>query len=310
MPGRDTPERDATERDLAEAHRNGGHPPSPLQELADERLAAAGVRLFLKRDDLLHPSVPGNKWRKLLPNLAAARAGGHDTLLTFGGAYSNHLRATAAAGQQVGLRTIGVVRGDELRGRPLNASLTQAATWGMEFDFVDRATWRRRMSAEVLAELHRRHGPALVVPEGGSNAAGVRGCLSLGRELAQTPAGVVAVSVGTGGTLAGLAAGLAPHQRAIGYAALSHAPLAAETAALQTEAFGRPTRNWRIEDGHCFGGYGRTTPGLLAFADAFEAAHGVRLDRSYEAKALFGIFACLGTGEFRRGAAVAVVLAG
>lgn len=266
--------------------------------------------MLLKRDDLLHPEVPGNKWRKLLPNLAEARATGQDTVLTFGGAYSNHLRATAAAGRASGLRTIGVVRGEELRDRPRNASLTRAADWGMEFDFIDRATWRRRMSAEVLAELRERHGPALVVPEGGSNAAGVRGCRSLGLELADSGADLVAVSVGTGGTLAGLAAGLAPQQRAIGYAALTHAPLEAECAALQVEAFGRRTPNWRIEDAHCFGGYGRTTPGLLAFADEFEAAHGVTLDRGYEAKALYGIFAELGSNELRRGTTVVVVLAG
>ena len=285
-------------------------PTSPLQELTDPRLEAAGVRLLLKRDDLLHPTVPGNKWRKLLPNLAEARAAGHSTLLTFGGAYSNHLRATAAAGHAAGLRTVGVVRGDELRDRPLNASLTQAASWGMEFDFLDRTTWRSRMSPDVLAELHRRHGPAYVVPEGGSNSAGVRGCLSLGRELAASGADTVCVSVGTGGTLAGLAAGLAPGRRAVGYAALTYAPLDAETAALQVEAFGRRTPNWRIEDGHCFGGYGRTTPELLAFAADFESAHGLRLDPVYEAKALFGVFAGLGTEEFQRGTTVAVVLAG
>ena len=283
---------------------------SPLQELTDPRLDAAGVRLLLKRDDLLHPDVPGNKWRKLLPNLAEAHATGHDTLLTFGGAYSNHLRATAAAGHATGLRTIGVVRGEELRDRPRNASLTRAAAWGMEFDFLDRSTWRSRMSADVLAALHQRHGPALVVPEGGSNAAGVRGCVPLGRELAASGADTVCVSVGTGGTLAGLAAGLAPGQRAVGYAALTHAPLDAETAALQVEAFGRRTPNWRIEDGHCFGGYGRTTPELLAFAEEFESAHGLRLDPSYEAKALFGLFAGLGTDGFRRGSTVAMVLAG
>ncbi|MFC1421091.1 1-aminocyclopropane-1-carboxylate deaminase/D-cysteine desulfhydrase [Streptacidiphilus cavernicola] len=283
---------------------------SPLQELTDHRLTEGGVRLLLKRDDLLHPTVPGNKWRKLLPNLAEARAAGHTALLTFGGAYSHHLRATAAAGRAAGLRTVGVVRGDELRTRPLNASLAQAADWGMEFDFIDRGTWRRRMSAEVLAELRRRHGPAFVVPEGGSNAAGVRGCLPLGRELAGSGADTVCVSVGTGGTLAGLAAGLAPNQRAIGFAALTHAPLADETAALQREAFGRSTGNWRIEDRHCFGGYGRTTPELLAFAAEFEAEHGIALDPCYEAKALSGIFAELGSGEFRRGSTVVMVLAG
>jgi len=283
---------------------------SPLQEVTDDRLSSAGVRLLLKRDDLIHPTVPGNKWRKLLPNLAEARTAGLSALLTFGGAYSNHLRATAAAGRATGLRTVGVVRGDELRDRPLNPSLAQAAAWGMELDFLDRASWRARMSAEVLEPLLARHGPALVVPEGGSNAVGVRGCVALGRELADSGADVVCCSVGTGGTLAGLAAGLGPGQRAVGFAALKHAPLAAETAALQLAAFGRRTPNWRIEEGGHWGGYGRTSPELLAFAEEFRARHGVSLDPTYEAKALYAIFAGLGSGEFRRGAVVALVLAG
>ena len=86
--------------------------PSPLQELHDGRLASAGVRLYLKRDDLISPDIPGNKWRKLKYNLAAARSQGHRVLLTFGGAYSNHIRATAAAGYYWGFATIGVIRGE------------------------------------------------------------------------------------------------------------------------------------------------------------------------------------------------------
>lgn len=287
-----------------------GVPESPLQELADERLRRAGVRLLLKRDDLLHPSVPGNKWRKLLPNLAEARAAGLPTVLTFGGAYSNHLRATAAAGRAVGLRTVGVVRGDELRDRPRNPSLAQAVSWGMELDFLNRADWRRRDSAEVLEPLLRRHGPALVVPEGGSNPAGVRGCVALGRELAESGASVVCCSAGTGGTLAGLAAGLSEDQFAIGFSALRHAPVAEETAALQLESFGRRTPNWRIDAGHHFGGYGRITPELAAFAEDFQPRHGISLDLCYEAKAMFGVFAGLGEGPFRRGATVAFLVAG
>jgi 1-aminocyclopropane-1-carboxylate deaminase len=285
-------------------------PESPLEELADERLRRAGVRLLLKRDDLLHPSVPGNKWRKLLPNLAEARAAGLPAVLTFGGAYSNHLRATAAAGRAVGLRTVGVVRGDELRNRPLNPSLAQARAWGMELEFLSRADWRRRDQAAVLGPLLERHGPALVVPEGGSNPAGVRGCVALGRELARSGASVVCCSAGTGGTLAGLAAGLTHSQFALGFSALRHAPVEAETAALQLASFGRRTPNWRIVSDWHFGGYGRTTPELVDFAEDFRARHGISLDLGYEAKALFGVFAGLGDGAFRRGATVAFLIAG
>lgn len=323
------------------------NPPTPLHEVREARFAAAGVRLVLKRDDLLHPPVSGTKWRKLLPNLDEARRRGLGTLLTFGGAYSNHLRAAAAAGREAGLRTVGVVRGDELRGRPLNPSLARAVADGMELDFLDRASWRARATSAVLGPLLERHGPAWVVPEGGSNVLGVRGCATLGRELAcgglpgteaagAGPAGsagggglrpdVVCCSVGTGGMLAGLVSGLAPDQRAIGFAALAHAPLAAETEALRRAAFPASagededeggaddpaggTARWRVDLGHVRRGYGRSDAELDSFAAEFEGRHGVALDRGYEAKALLGMFAALDAGEFRAGTTVALVIAG
>src|SRR5579875_2660562 len=122
--------------------------PSPLQEITDPRLAAAYVRLILKRDDLISPDLPGNKWRKLKYNLEAARQDGHRALLTFGGAYSNHIRATAAAGARFGFATIGVIRGEEHQ--PLNPSLRYAADLGMELVYLDRASYRRQVSAEVI----------------------------------------------------------------------------------------------------------------------------------------------------------------
>lgn len=214
-------------------------PPSALVEAADDRFERYGVRLLLKRDDLVHPQLPGNKWRKLAPNLRAALAGGHDQLLTFGGAYSNHLRATAAAGRLLGLRTVGVVRGDELAGRPLNDSLARCAADGMRLHFVSRSEYRRKAEPDRLARLVDAAGArgAYVVPEGGSNALALAGCAELGREL-RGAADVVAVACGTGGTLAGLAAGLGPGQRALGVPVLAGGFLAAEIRSLQAAAFG------------------------------------------------------------------------
>ncbi|MFD0330361.1 1-aminocyclopropane-1-carboxylate deaminase/D-cysteine desulfhydrase [Streptacidiphilus monticola] len=268
------------------------------------------MRLLLKRDDLLHPPVSGSKWRKLGPNLEQARRRGLGTLLTFGGAWSNHLRAAAAAGREAGLRTVGVVRGDELRGRPLNPSLAQAAADGMELEFLDRASWRRRTEPDVLGPLLRRYGPAWVVPEGGSNAPGVRGCATLGRELAAEPVEVVCCSVGTGGVLAGLAAGLAPRQRALGIAALAHVPLAVETEELQHRAWGGRRGSWRIETGFARRGYGRTDPELLYAVDEFARTNGVVLDPCYEGKALLAVRALAEQGEFARGTTTVLVVAG
>lgn len=281
--------------------------PSPLQPVEDERFSRHGIRLLLKRDDLIHPDLPGNKWRKLSPNLRAAAG---RPLLTFGGAYSNHLRATAAAGRLLGFETIGVVRGDELASRPLNPSLTQCAADGMHLLFVDRATYRAKDDPEVLAEILRAvPGDVYLVPEGGSNALAARSCAALGRELHHL-SDVVAVACGTGGTLAGLAAGLAPGQRAIGFPVLKGGFLGTEIRSLQDEAFGGPVGDWSLDDRFHFGGYARTAPGLDAFADDFEARHQLPVERVYVAKMLFGLTTLAADGAFPPGTAVAAVITG
>ncbi|MEU5279214.1 pyridoxal-phosphate dependent enzyme [Streptomyces asoensis] len=282
--------------------------PSPLREVSDDRFAEHGVRLLLKRDDLIHPELIGNKWRKLAPNLE--RAAGR-TLLTFGGAYSNHLRATAAAGRLLGLPTVGVVRGDELAGRPLNPSLARCAADGMRLHFVDRTTYRRKTETDVLGTLLEQVGApdAYVVPEGGSNAAAVRGCRSLGEEL-RGRTDVVALACGTGGTLAGLAAGLDPGQLALGIPVLKGGFLGDAIEALQGEAFGGRRGEWRLDERFHFGGYARVTPALEAFASDFERRHGVPVERLYVAKSLYGLAALAEEGAFPRGTTVTAVITG
>ncbi|MBZ4020179.1 1-aminocyclopropane-1-carboxylate deaminase/D-cysteine desulfhydrase [Streptomyces purpurogeneiscleroticus] len=290
------------------------HLPSPVQEIEDDRFARRGVRLLLKRDDLIHPDLPGNKWRKLEPNLRAAAAAGDRTLLTFGGAYSNHLRATAAAGRLLGLATIGVVRGEELADRPLNPSLARCAADGMRLHFLDRARYRRKDDPELLDALRARFGPYRLVPEGGSNALAARGCAALGHELAGA-ADVVAVACGTGGTLAGLAAGLAPGQRALGFPVLKGGPgpghfLEADVLRLQEAAFGGRRGDWRLDTAFHCGGYARSTPALDAFATDFEARHGLPLERVYVAKMLLGLTTRTEEGTFAPGTTAAAVITG
>lgn len=282
--------------------------PSPVQEVVDSRFERHGVRLVLKRDDLIHPELIGNKWRKLAPNLAAAAG---RTLVTFGGAYSNHLRATAAAGRLLGIRTVGVVRGDELAGRPLNPSLTRCTADGMRLHFVDRTTYRRTSEPPTLAAILRAADAeeAYVVPEGGSNAQAVRGCRALGAEL-HGRADVVAVACGTGGTLAGLAAGLTPGQRALGVPVLKGGFLTAEVRSLQQQAFGGPRGTWSLDDRFHFGGYARVPDELDTFAADFEQRHGLPVERLYVAKLLYGLVALAGEGAFPRGTTVAAVITG
>ncbi|KOG57691.1 1-aminocyclopropane-1-carboxylate deaminase [Streptomyces virginiae] len=286
-------------------------PPSALVEAADDRFERHGVRLLLKRDDLVHPQLPGNKWRKLAPNLRAALAGGHDQLLTFGGAYSNHLRATAAAGRLLGLRTVGVVRGDELAGRPLNDSLARCAADGMRLHFVSRSEYRRKAEPDRLARLVDAAGArgAYVVPEGGSNALALAGCAELGREL-RGAADVVAVACGTGGTLAGLAAGLGPGQRALGVPVLAGGFLAAEIRSLQAAAFGGPAGDWTLAEDFHHGGYARVPAALEAFAADFASRHGLPVERIYVAKLLWALTELTASGAFPPGTTLAAVVTG
>jgi 1-aminocyclopropane-1-carboxylate deaminase len=282
--------------------------PSPLREVRDDRFARHGVRLLLKRDDLIHPDLVGNKWRKLAPNLAAADG---RPIVTFGGAYSNHLRATAAAGRLLGMPTVGVVRGEELAGRPLNPSLARCAADGMRLHFVDRSTYRRKKDPATLARVLRAADAedAYVVPEGGSNALAVRGCQALGEEL-RGRADVVAVACGTGGTLAGLAAGVAPEQRVLGIPVLKGGFLGDEIRDLQERAFGGPRGDWWLDERFHFGGYARTTPELHAFAEEFEERHGMGVERLYVAKMLYGLVALVDEGAFAPGTVVAAVITG
>ncbi|OEU86306.1 1-aminocyclopropane-1-carboxylate deaminase [Streptomyces abyssalis] len=290
--------------------------PSPLQEIRDERFARHGVRLQLKRDDLIHPALPGNKWRKLAPNLRAALEGGHTALLTFGGAYSNHLRATAAAGRLLGLTTIGVVRGDELAGKPLNSSLARCAADGMRLHFVSRADYRHRHERDFTERLLRGTGDhatareAFRIPEGGSNALAVRGCTALGGEL-RGRTDVAAVACGTGGTLAGLAAGLGSGQSALGIPVLRGGFLTEDVRDLQRSAFGGRRGQWRLDERFHFGGYARGTPELEDFARDFAARHALPpLERVYVAKLLSGLTTLAEEGAFAPGSTVTAVVTG
>lgn len=276
--------------------------PSPVVGICDERLDERGVRVLLKRDDLIHPEIPGNKWRKLKYNVAAAHDVG--TLLTFGGAYSNHIRATAAVGYYGGFDTIGVIRGEEHL--PLNPSLAYAVQRGMRLTYLDRTSYRAKTTAAVIDGLHREFGDFYLLPEGGSNAAAVRGCAELPAEITE-PFDVLFTAVGTGGTLAGVAAGLHPGQAAVGVPVL-RAPLEDDIAALQRSAYGERVGTWHLEGGYHFGGYAKHTPELDAFINDFESRHDLRLDWVYEAKMMYALFDLVRRGCFPAGTTIVALI--
>jgi 1-aminocyclopropane-1-carboxylate deaminase len=282
--------------------------PSQVEHLADDRLRAAGVEVWLKREDLIHPEVPGSKWRKLKYNLAEAAQRGERTLLTFGGAYSNHIRAVAAAGRHCGFSTIGIVRGEEHL--PLNPSLAYAVDQGMRLSYLSRGAYRRKADLDGLDALRCTFGSFYLLPEGGSNDLAVRGCAEIPAEI-EMGFDVICCPCGTGGTLAGIGAGLRPGQRAVGFSALRGAGfLEDDVVGLQVRAFGGRRGDWQIEHGYHFGGYARKNAELEAFIADFRTRHGLALDWVYVAKMMYGIYALAQAGEFEPGSRVVAVITG
>ena len=283
-----------------------------LQPIPYPAATRRDVRLLLWRDDLLNPALPGNKARKLKYNLLQAKAEGQTKLLTFGGAYSNHLAAVAAAGRLYGFETVGLVRGEECL--PLNPTLARCVADGMRLHYLDRATYRRRAEPEFLAEMLAQFGPAYHLPEGGTNALALRGVAELITELRQhTDFDAVAVAGGTGGTLAGLALGLAEAAypaRAVGVAALKGADfLRADVDALLAGTSGTNS-SYELHTGYHFGGYARLPAELRGFIQQFEADYGVLLDPIYTSKLLFGVLDLVEKGHFAPGSTVVAVHTG
>src|SRR5699024_10593695 len=226
-----------------------------------------GVELYIKREDLLHPEVAGNKYRKLKYNLEEARMEGHSTLLTFGGAYSNHIAATAAAGKKCGFKTIGLIRGDEL-GEELektlreNPTLKFAHNCGMQFKFVSRDSYRQKDTPELYRDLRSEYGNFYLLPEGGSNQLAVQGCQEiLTRE--DTNFDFICCAVGTGGTMAGLINASESHQHVIGFPALKGNFLETEIGKYVWQ------NNWKLNGDYHFGGYARIDKSLIDFINDF-----------------------------------------
>lgn len=258
---------------------------SPLQLLTNPFGPEVPLRLWLKRDDLLHPLVSGNKWRKLKYNLLAAQAQGFATLLTYGGAFSNHLYATAAAGRAFGFGTVGVVRGNELASQPRNATLSFCEAAGMHLHFVDRETYRRKDDPEWLDTLQRTFGPCYVIPEGGTNELARLGTAEILPEISEQLGRVpdfVCCAVGTGGTMAGLVQSALPKTTVLGFLSL-------KAPDFQLPFGLEPGGSVQLLTDYHFGGYARTTPQLLNFIRDVEQRTGVLLEQVYTGKMLSGL---------------------
>ncbi|MBD0404812.1 1-aminocyclopropane-1-carboxylate deaminase/D-cysteine desulfhydrase [Flammeovirga sp. EKP202] len=272
---------------------------TPLQELTDSIFSENGVRFFVKRDDLTHPEVSGNKWRKLKYNLLQAKADGYQKILTFGGAYSSHIHAFAAAGKLYGLDTVGVIRGEEHL--PLNPTLDFATKQGMELTYLDRTSFRNYK--EHIPKLREQLGEFYMAPMGGSNTLALKGVGELGEELNEVlEAGdYVCAACGTGGTLAGLIASLRSDVNVIGFPALKGGAFLYDDInefleGLDTSSFPQ----WILNTDYHFGGYAKKKPELMAFIDQFHQKYNIELERIYTGKMLYGVMDLLQTGYFKK----------
>lgn len=260
--------------------------------------------LAIKREDLFHPFVSGNKFRKLKYNILAAQEQKHGTLLTFGGAFSNHIAAVAAAGQELGFKTIGIIRGEELEHKIAeNPTLSFAQNCGMQLHFVSREAYKAKDGIDFNNNLKRQFGSFYILPEGGTNALAVRGCEEILSEI-EDGFDYICVPVGTGGTIAGLVKASKNMQQVLGFSALK--------GTFQTSEIEKYTSktNFEITDAYCFGGYGKIDVDLIRFMNEFKEKTNVPLDPIYTGKMMYGIFDLLKKGYFKENSRIFAIHTG
>ncbi|MBQ0769095.1 MAG: 1-aminocyclopropane-1-carboxylate deaminase/D-cysteine desulfhydrase, partial [Bizionia sp.] len=263
-----------------------------------------GVEVYLKREDAIHSVISGNKYRKLKYNVAYAKEHNYETLLTFGGAFSNHIIATAAAGKASGLKTIGIIRGEELAKKTVhNETLEYAKRCGMHLKFVNREQFRNKSNPEFLNALKDELGAFYAIPEGGTNALAVKGCEEILTE-ADKNFDVVCVSVGTGGTISGLINSSSPNQKILGFSALKGSFLQEDISKFADR------KNWELNTDYHFGGYAKIKPELITFINQFKAQNSIALDPIYTGKMLFGILDLIKKGYFPKGTKILAIHTG
>lgn len=260
--------------------------------------------LFIKREDLLHPDISGNKFRKLYYNLQKAKEDNYSTLLTFGGAFSNHILAVAAAGKENCMKTIGVIRGEELRDKvSSNPTLNKASEFGMVFDFVSREDYRKKNEEVFLQRLKEQFGDFYLLPEGGTNKLAVRGCEEI---LEETDADFdfICCAVGTGGTISGIINSSKVSQQVLGFPALKGDFLNEDICKFVTQS------NWQLVNDYNFGGYAKVTNELIEFINNFYQKFQVPLDPIYTGKMAFGVLDLIEKKKFPKGSKILMIHTG
>ena len=262
------------------------------------------IELFIKREDAIHPFISGNKYRKLKYNLEAAKKLGFTKLLTFGGAYSNHIAAVAFAGKEFDFETIGVIRGEELKDKiQENSTLLFAESCSMQFDFVSRNDYRHKNSETFIESLKQKHQDFYLIPEGGTNNLAVKGAEEI---LTETDSyfDFICCAVGTGGTISGLINCSQPSQQILGFPALKGDFLQEDISKFVTK------KNWSLISDYHFGGYAKINADLVHFINRFKKENNIPLDPVYTGKMMFGVFDMIEKGYFPKGSKILAIHTG
>lgn len=262
------------------------------------------VSLYIKREDTIHPFVSGNKFRKLKYNLSQFLNSDYDSIVTFGGAFSNHIAATAFACKENQINCVGIIRGEELPFKiNENPTLQFAQQNGMKFEFVTRAQYRDKYDSEFLNYLKGKYGNCWVLPEGGTNELAVKGCEEILTDQDAT-FDYICCPVGTGGTISGISNAAFPNQKVLGFPALKGDFLQNEICKFAKK------NNWMLIHDYHFGGYGKITSELVDFMNWFYGETKIPLDPVYTAKMVFGVLDCIAKGYFPENAKILLVHTG
>ncbi|WP_215224294.1 1-aminocyclopropane-1-carboxylate deaminase/D-cysteine desulfhydrase [Echinicola shivajiensis] len=281
--------------------------PYPNQKIITPESLSQNLEIYIKRLDMIHPLVSGNKFFKLKYNLEEALNSGNDTILTFGGAYSNHIQASAAAAKAAHLKAIGIIRGDKQNS--LNPTLQAAVENGMHLSYMDRETYRKKNQTEVIHSLHQQFGKFYLIPEGGTNALAIKGCKEI-IEQEDLKMDYICSSIGTGGTIAGLLASAAEKQKVLGFSSLKGSFIINEINELLETQQIHPKCSWEIFTDYHFGGYAKHKPALIEFIKNFKNEHNIPLDPVYTGKLFYGVFDLIKKGYFPSGSKVLIIHSG
>jgi len=271
-------------------------------------LEEKGIELYIKREDEIHPFVSGNKFRKLKYNIQEAKKTNKNTLLTFGGAFSNHIVATAVAGYLTDFKTIGVIRGEELgldvtETLSKNTTLKNSYEHNMQFEFVSRELYRKKLEDSFINNLKEKYGDFYLIPEGGTNDLAIKGCEEI-LTVSDAKFDYICCAVGTGGTISGVINASSKHQKVIGFPALKGDFLFDDIKKLTSKS------NWSLQTNYHFGGYAKYTDELIRFINDFNKDTGVLLDPIYTVKMIFGILDMIKKNQFKKGSKILAIHSG